>query len=46
MNMCRLVWEIPIIEGEHYNPIMYAIYNTNIRKCQKIISYGRERSKR
>lgn len=24
MNMCRLVWEIPIIEGEHYNPIMYS----------------------
>lgn len=32
MNMCRLVWEIPIIEGEHYNPIMYAIY---IRKAKK-----------
>lgn len=32
MTMCRLVWEIPIIEGEHYNPIMYAIY---IQKAKK-----------
>lgn len=32
MNMCRLVWEIPIIEGEHYNPILYAIY---MRKAKK-----------
>lgn len=32
MTMCRLVWKIPIIEGEHYNPIMYAIY---IQKAKK-----------
>ena len=26
MKTCCLVWEIPVIEGEHYNPIMNVIY--------------------
>ena len=26
MNQCCLIWEISTIEGEHYNPITYAIY--------------------
>ena len=33
MNQCCLVWEISTIEGEHYNPITYAIY---VRKAKKI----------
>lgn len=32
MKKCLLVWQIPVIEGEYYNPIMYAIY---IRKAKK-----------
>lgn len=32
MNQCCLVWEISTIEGEHYNPITYAIY---VRKAKK-----------
>lgn len=32
MNQCCLVWEISAIEGEHYNPITYAIY---VRKAKK-----------
>lgn len=32
MKKCILVWQIPTIEGEHYNPVMYAIY---IRKARK-----------
>lgn len=35
MKKCILVWQIPIIEGEYYNPIMYAIY---IRKAKKFVS--------
>lgn len=34
MKKCILVWQIPVIEGESYNPIMYAIY---IRKAKKIV---------
>ena len=26
MKTCCLVWEIPVIEGEHYNPIINVIY--------------------
>lgn len=26
MKTCCLVWEIPVIEGEHYNPIVNVIY--------------------
>ena len=44
MKTCCLVWEIPVIEGEHYNPIMNVIYmqkakkflnqlNRNFRRC-------------
>lgn len=32
MKKCILVWQIPVIEGEHYSPVMYAIY---IRKAKK-----------
>lgn len=32
MKKCILVWQIPIIEGEYYSPVMYAIY---IRKAKK-----------
>ena len=35
MKICLLVWQIPVIEGEHYNPITYAIY---IRKAKKFAS--------
>lgn len=35
MKKCLLVWQIPIIEGEYYNPIMYAVY---IRKAKKFAS--------
>lgn len=35
MKKCILVWQIPLIEGEHYNPIMYAI---QIRKAKKFVS--------
>ncbi len=35
MRKCLLVWQVPIIEGEYYNPIMYAIY---IRKAKKFAS--------
>lgn len=35
MNKCILVWQTPIIEGESYSPIMYAIY---IRKAKKFVS--------
>ncbi len=34
MKKCILVWQIPVIEGESYNPIMYAIY---IRKAKKFV---------
>lgn len=34
MKKCILVWQIPIIEGEHYSPIMYAVY---IRKAKKFL---------
>lgn len=26
MRRCLLVWQVPVIEGKYYNPIMYAIY--------------------
>ena len=32
MKMCCLVWEIPVIEGEHYNPIMNVIYMQKAKK--------------
>ena len=35
MKKCILVWQVPTIEGERYNPIMYAIY---IRKAKKFVS--------
>ena len=35
MKKCILVWQIPLVEGEYYNPIMYAIY---IRKAKRFVS--------
>ena len=32
MKTCCLVWEIPVIEGEHYNPIMNVIYMQKAKK--------------
>ena len=32
MEMCCLVWEIPGIEGEHYNPIVNVIYMQKAKK--------------
>ena len=32
MKKCILVWQIPVIEGENYKPVMYAVY---IRKAKK-----------
>ena len=34
VKKCILVWQIPVVEGEYYNPIMYAIY---IRKAKKFV---------
>lgn len=35
MKICLLVWQIPVIEGEQYNPIMYAIY---MQKAKKFVT--------
>ena len=32
MKTCCLVWEIPVIEGEHYNPIVNVIYMQKAKK--------------
>ena len=32
MKTCCLVWEIPVIEGEHYNPIINVIYMQKAKK--------------
>lgn len=32
MHVCCLVWEIPMIEGEHYTPILYAMYAGKAKK--------------
>lgn len=34
MKKCILVWQVPVIEGEYYSPIMYAVY---IRKAKKFV---------
>lgn len=38
MKSCLLVWEIPVIEGQHYNPIMYGIYVQKLTKFLIIFS--------
>jgi len=35
MRRCLLVWQVPVIEGKYYNPIMYAIY---IGKAKKFVN--------
>lgn len=35
MKKCLLVWQIPVIEGEHYSPILYLIY---VRKAKKFMN--------
>ena len=32
MKTCCVVWEIPVIEGEHYNPIINVIYMQKAKK--------------
>ena len=32
MKKCILVWQVPVIEGEPYNPVEYAVY---VRKAKK-----------
>lgn len=34
MKRCIFVWQVPVIEGEYYNPIKYAIY---VRKAKKFV---------
>ncbi len=42
MKTCCLVWEIPVIEGEHYNPIMNVIYMQKAKKFLNIcVSHSR-----
>ena len=33
MKKCILVWQVPVIEGEPYNPVEYAVY---VRKAKKV----------
>ena len=32
MKKCILVWQVPVIEGEPYNPVEYAVH---VRKAKK-----------
>ena len=32
MKKCILVWQVPVIEGEQYNPVEYAVH---VRKAKK-----------
>lgn len=38
MKSCLLVWEIPVIEGQHYNPIMYGIYVQKAKKFAEALN--------
>lgn len=38
MKKCILVWQIPIIEGEHYSPIMYAVYIRKAKKFMRVLN--------
>ena len=38
MHVCCLVWEIPMIEGEHYTPILYAMYAGKAKKFLKALN--------
>jgi hypothetical protein len=40
MKTCCLVWEIPVIEGEHYNPIINVIYHKLVDCLEKCLIYG------
>ena len=33
MKKCILVWQVPVIEGEPYNPVEYAV---NVRKAKSL----------
>lgn len=33
MKKCILVWQVPVIEGEPYNPVEYAVY---VRKAKSL----------
>lgn len=32
MKKCILVWQVPVIEGEPYNPMEYAVHDEKSKK--------------
>ena len=43
MKKCILVWQVPVIEGEPYNPVEYAVHVRKQKSCGALNRYFAEK---